>query len=173
MKISFGVILIIVLVLLIASILSFFWVVLTPRWSFTVTTDKTSYTSTDDIRFTVTLKNTGYISQTITSGITQPVAVWIEVTAENGWWNPAVWDNGRPPNHLEPANTVFTILAGNVLTRTFEFNQSLIAQGYKSGPYTIRIDAVIPKADTPDSSYFMEQEHQLFYAYTQVTATPS
>jgi hypothetical protein len=175
--ISFGMILVIVLALLIASFLSFFLVVLTPRWSFTITTDKTIYTASDDIRFTVTLKNAGYIPQTITSGITrelsgitEPLFVVIDVEEDhNGLTGYYVWYSGDPKN----ASSSLTLPAGNSITRTYEFNQSLIEQGYRSGPYIIWIYAVIPKPGDNDMNDFLWQKDlQLSYAQKVIEIPP-
>jgi len=177
MKISFGMILIIVLALLIASFLSFFWVVLTPRWSFIISTDKTIYAPSDGIQFTVTLKNTGYIPQTITSGITrelsgttEPVFVVIEVQQDhNGLTGYYVWYNGDPIT----ASASLTLPAGNSIARTYEFNQSLIEQGYRSGPYIIHIYAVIPKPGDNDMNDFLWQKDlQLFYTHAVIEIPP-
>lgn len=177
MKISFGMTLIIVLVLLIASLLSFFWFVLTPRWSFTITTDKTIYTSTDDIRFNVTLKNTGYIPQTITSGITRefsgltsPVFVVINVEDyHSGGMEYYVWYNGDP----KIASASLTLPAGDSITRTYEFNQSLIEQRYRSGPHIIYLYAVVPKPGDKDPNDFLwSKDLQLFYAHEVIEIPP-
>jgi hypothetical protein len=172
MKFTFGMVLIIVLALIVASTLSFFWLVLTPHWSFTIVTNKPSYTSTENIQITVTLKNVGYITQTITSGFSDPVGVWIEWTsADYSGENPDVWDSSRPPYGIHIANTTFTILPDKTLTRTFEFDQSLLESSYRSKPYMLRINAAIPKTDRYATSDIIETEYQLFYAYARVNVT--
>lgn len=173
MKLSFGMILIIILILIVASMLSFFWLVLTPSWSFTVVTDKTGYTSRENIQIAVTLKNTGYIPQTITSGFADPIAIWVRLDTVTNGDNPDVWDSARPPLSVHVVNTVFAVSPDKPLIRTFEFNQSYIDQIYKSKPYLLFFNAVIPKADINGTSSVMQPDYQLFYAYTEITVTPT
>jgi hypothetical protein len=70
------------LVLLSSGVTHVVWVVATPRWSFSVSTDKSTYALGEPVQITVTLENHGYIPQTFTSAMGNAITV----DAWSGGW---------------------------------------------------------------------------------------
>jgi hypothetical protein len=152
--------LIIILVLVIAALTSFFWILLTPRWSFTIATNKTAYAIGEDVQITVTLKNTGYIPQSITSGVASPIIVWIDEDTAQVWY---------APYNVQINQTTFTISPDQPLTRTFVWNQSWYNREIYPGTYYVR--AAIPNADIFDISDVGTSSGRQFYARIEINIT--
>lgn len=161
MKLSVGWVLIIILFLVVAVMLSFFWVVLTPRWSFTVAANKAVYAIGEDVQITVTLKNMGYIPQSITSAVANPVIVWVDGEGGDQKW--------YAPYHIPIDQTTFTIASDQSLTRTFTWNQSWYNQVRYPGQYRVR--AAIPNAGIVGISDVGDSSGRQFYAYTAINIT--
>lgn len=53
------------------------WTIVTPRWSFIVSTDKSNYRLGEPVRITASLKNMGFITHSFTSGVSDPIVVEI------------------------------------------------------------------------------------------------
>jgi hypothetical protein len=160
LKLSVGWVLIIILFLVVAVTLSFFWVVLTPRWSFTVATNKAVYAIGEDVQITVTLKNMGYIPQSITSAVASPVIVWVDQESAQAWY---------APYNVQIDQTTFTIASDQSLTRTFTWNQSWYNQVRYPGQYRVR--AAIPNAGIVGISDVGDSSGRQFYAYTAINIT--
>lgn len=145
-------------------------VIMTPSWSFEITTDKPVYNLGENVQITVTLKNKGYVSHSFTAAVDNPVLVSIEyVNPSNPTVKYQVWYTP-----YQESETTFTVSPNQPLTRTCTWNQTDI-QGwqfwnttYKAGTYCI--EAFIPKKE---EGFPSESEHALFLAwvYINVTAT--
>lgn len=161
MKISFGRLLIMLLILILASMIYGFWLILTPRWSFTVTTNKTDYALGEDVRITVTLKNTGLIPQSMTSPVADPVMLWIEFASAPGAY---AWFSDVHKNLA-----TFTIAPGQALTRVFIWNQTWWDKTNYPGAYFVQ--AAIPEPSLDDVNTVTIGYGRQFYAYSEINIT--
>ena len=160
LKLSFGGVLIIILVLLMGVTLSFFYVLLTPRWSFTIATNKAVYSIGEDIQITVSLKNIGYLHQSITTAFTSPIIVWIEEGGAQAWY---------APSNVQTNQTTFTTVPDQSLTRTFVWNGSWQNQERHSGIYSVK--AAIPSASAFAMSDVDTEHGRQFYAHIVINIT--
>ena len=160
LKLSFGGVLIIILVLVVGVMLSFFFVLLTPRWSFTIATNKAVYAIGEDVQITVTLKNMGCLPQSITSAFTDPVIVSVEEGGAQAWF---------APSSVQTNQTTFTIAPDQSLTRTFVWNGSWGNQERHSGRYSVK--AAIPSANAVSMSDVDSEEGRQFYAHIGIDIT--
>ena len=160
LKLPFGGVLLIILVLVVGVTLSFFFVLLTPRWSFTITTDKAVYAIGETVQITVTLKNTGCLPQSITSAFTDPVIVSVEEGGAQAWF---------APSSVQTNQTTFTIAPDQSLTRTFVWNGSWGNQERHSGRYSVK--AAIPSANAVSMSDVDSEEGRQFYAHIGIDIT--
>jgi len=119
------------------------YIVGTPKWSFTVSTDKSTYMQNETIHITVTLKNLGYIPHSFSSNVDPPILVGVWTTdfygsyPEKGlqvWYNVFVIKN----------QTSFTISPGESFTRTFAWNQTYSYFSGQVGPRTYIVSAFVP-----------------------------
>jgi len=96
------------------------WVIITPKWSFSVTTDKSSYKIGENIGITVSLRNMGYITHSFESSISNPVLVSIEYQhTENPTSTVQVWYSP-----FETEVTEFSVGPNSFLERQFTWNQT-------------------------------------------------
>ncbi len=146
------------------------WTIMTPSWSFSVTTDKPTYSLGENVKITATLKNTGFISHSFKSKVSDPVLVLISQRRQWGseisvWWTP-FWNEEI---------TEFSLSPGQALQRSFTWNQTNIAnpgfwnQTYMPGTY--RVVAFIPDANA--DSVIPIYSYDLFYASTNINITQS
>lgn len=146
------------------------WAITTPNWSFSVATDKPTYSLGENVKITSTLKNTGFISHSFKSKISEPVLVLISQQRQYGnemsvWWTPS-WNEEI---------TEFSLSPGQILQRSFTWNQTNIAnpqfwnQTYMPGTY--RIFAFIPNADA--EAIFPDYGSNLFYASMYINIAQS
>jgi hypothetical protein len=142
--------------------ISFFWILLTPRWSFTIATNKTVYAIGEDVQITVTLKNTGYIPQTITSANPDPVVVKAESSGSLVWVS---------PRYFQIDQASFTIAPDQPLIRSFVWNQTWYynQEGARSGRYYIM--AIIPNANINEIGHILTGSDQQFHTYTEINIT--
>ncbi len=116
------------------------WVVVTPKWTLSVTADKFSYALGENVTITVILENLGYIPHSITSSITN--VVYVSITEFSG----IEWTDWSIIPEVE--KTTITVSPGYPLTKTIVWNQmntynpSRWNGTYKPGTYTI--EACIP-----------------------------
>lgn len=140
------------------------WIVMTPNWSFTVTTDKSTYELGEKVQITVSLENSGFIAHSFTSSISDPIVVSISyVYPENPTIKTQVWFS---PYHFN--KTEFTLYPHQSLERKFVWNQTNIhnpEKGIEPGTYLIK--AIIPCAD----SNMPIGVDNLFYTWTIVNIT--
>jgi hypothetical protein len=147
------------------------WVIGTPKWSFTVSTDKSIYALTEDIHITVTLTNLGYIPHSFPSIVDPPVIVDVRNTyyiAGNPEPDIQMWYTAI----LNLSQTTLTIPPGQSLTRTFVWNQTVIYPESSLGvtPGTYVVDAFVPDPRVyPSLSSYLPP----FWAtiYINITAT--
>jgi len=149
------------LILILASMIYGFWLILTPRWSFTVTTNKTDYALGEDVRITVTLKNTGLIPQSMTSPVADPVMLWIEFASAPGAY---AWFSDVHKNLA-----TFTIAPGQALTRVFIWNQTWWDKTNYPGAYFVQ--AAIPEPSLDDVNTVTIGYGRQFYAYSEINIT--
>lgn len=95
------------------------WTIVTPRWSFSVTTDKSSYNLGEDVQIIVSLENLGFIEHSFKSAVNIPFVVSVEMVHDNPTLKTQVWYS---PCH--PEATKYTLSPHQSLERTFTWNQT-------------------------------------------------
>jgi len=110
------------------------WTIITPRWSFSLSTDKSTYAIGENVRITASLENRGFITHSFKSSIREPFAIMIIRWgySRQVWFSPAL---------LVPEETEFTIPSHQSLERTFIWNQTNIhhpEEKIEPGRYYIR-----------------------------------
>ena len=149
-----------VAVVAITSVLSV-WAITTPKWSFSVTTDKSTYELGESVQITATLKNLGFIEHSFKSAVDVPFVVSVEMDGSR-WLSP-----------YHPDATEFTVPPHQSLERTFNWNQTWTRkpwwqnQTYVPGTYTIV--AFTPKVEEGWTS--ITSHPRFFTAYTSINIT--
>ena len=149
-------------VMIIAIIVSHsVWAVITPKWSFSVTTDKSTYELGENVEIMVTLKNLGFIEQSFTSAVDVPFVVSVEMDGTR-WYSP-----------YHPDATEFTVPPHQSLERTFIWNQTWTRKSWSQNqtyvPGTYITMAFTPKVE---EGWLSISSHQrLFTAYTSINVT--
>lgn len=139
------------------------WVIVTPKWSFSVATDRSSYKMGEDVKIAVSLRNVGYITHSFKSSISNPVVVTIEYQhTENPTSRIQVWYSpfGREV-------TEFSVGSNFSLERQFIWNQTLtvnqwFSEEIKPGIYWIQ-------AYIPHAASFTISSSPIFYAAETIT----
>lgn len=155
-----------ILIVVVACAMYTSWVIITPKWSFSMITNKSIYTLEEDVQIVVILENLGFISHSFTSSISDPMVVSIEyVSEENPTVKTQVWYS--PFNYNK---TEFVIFPNQLLLRTFIWNQTNVANPWlwnttcKPGYYFI--EAFIPSGHVGiDENLFQT------WTYINITAT--
>jgi len=139
------------------------WIVVTPNWSFKVTTDKTAYAPGENITITVTIENLGYIAHTFKSSITNPVVVMAHCVDNPFplWWTPIQYNE-----------TEFTVAPNQLLRRTFVWSQTWAAGlgGAARAGEIYDLEAFVPTSD----DVFMDvmiAENRVFSGWTSINIT--
>lgn len=133
------------------------WTIVTPRWSFSVTTDKFTYILGENVKITVSLRNIGFIAHSFKSSLSDPVVVSIETHEVMQVW--------YSPYHLNI--TEFKIPAQQSLERAFIWNQTNIHLPEKGiEPNKYYIVAFIPAATSNDRFW-----NRIFSAETSINIT--
>jgi len=133
------------------------WTIVTPRWSFSVITDKNTYRLGENVQITVTLENHGFIAHSFKSSISDPVVIFIETS-----WLTSIWYTSF---HYEI--TEFTISPNQPLERTFVWNQTNIHNPEKEiEPRTYYIGAHIPGSSSEPLI-----DYDIFWAWTNINIT--
>jgi len=153
--------------LLIAStvIAQSIWIIVTPRWAFSVSTDKSSYGLGESVRITASLKNLGFVTHSIRSGISDPIVIGIEYQYNNLYPTATyqVWYSQINKNSVE-----FSIGPGQSLERDFIWNQTKIINIHREGteiqPGRYYVTAGVYDVDRGFGS-------PLFYAWTSINIT--
>ena len=146
------------------------WLIGTPTWSFSVTTDKSSYRLGEDVEVRVTLTNTGFISHSFTFLLSDPILVSIEYQpTENPTSTLQVWYS---PHRME--TTRFSLGPNQSLQRTFIWNQTITTncwffnQSYMLGTYQI-----VAWIQDAEAIIEIPSAYTLFIAYTSMKITSS
>ena len=115
------------------------WTIITPKWSFSVTADKSTYILGEYVKITVSLKNLGFITHSFESAVSDPVVVSIEGNYQV-WYNP-----------FHRSITEFSVRPKESLERNFIWNQTKslnIQFGEKIEPGIYYIEAFIPSVNS-------------------------
>jgi len=150
------------------------WAIITPSWSFSVATDKSTYRLGEDVKITASLKNTGYITHSFKSLVNNPVLITVfwhrgpyDWPGQSVWWN----------HPWEENITEFSVLPSQALERDFVWNQTNILglihpyfswnQTYMPGTYTIEAFVPEPEAEV------LSQSYALFITSVDINVTSS
>lgn len=117
------------------------WAIVTPRWSFNVSTDKATYRSGETVTITVSLKNNGLIPHSFKSALSNPVFVSVEY--EYSPSSPFLHQVYYSP--FSRAITTFIVEPGEILEGIFLWNQTDIynpEEEMEQGTYWVH--ALIP-----------------------------
>jgi len=116
------------------------WVTVTylvsPRWSFSVTTDKTAYRFGENVFITVFLENVGLLTQSFESSISDPVVVSIQKEGSQVWYSQFHFNT-----------THFSLGSREKIERNFVWNQSSIYSWVGIEPGAYYVIAFIPKGE--------------------------
>jgi len=133
------------------------WTIITPRWSFSVSTDKSTYIVGENVEITASLENLGFITHSFKSSIRDPVVISITKAYSSQVW--------FTPFHFE--ETEFTISPYQSLERTFIWNQTNIYHPEeKNEPGTYFISAFIESVTSDMPSW-----DPIFSAGTKINIT--
>lgn len=140
------------------------WTIITPRWSFSVTTDESTYRLGDDVNITVCLKNLGFITHSFESRVNDPVVVGVKHQyTENPTITSQVWYSSYHINI-----TPFSIRPNESLERNFIWNQTnLYLPEREIKPGTYFIEAFVPSAE----STMPVSVDTLFWVWTSINIT--
>lgn len=98
------------------------WVIITPKWSFSVSTDKSTYKLGETVNISMSLKNMGFIAHSFKSRVSNPVVMSIEhLYGDNPTIRKQVYYG---PYRLE--ETDFSVESNQILQRTFLWNQTSV-----------------------------------------------
>lgn len=111
------------------------WTIVTPRWAFSVSTDKSTYSLGENVEITVCLKNMGFITHPFQSEASDPIIVRIRRRYS---YDP-IWFS---PYNLE--ETAFSVGPNQILQRNFLWNQTGYADYVDVIPGEYGIIAEIP-----------------------------
>jgi hypothetical protein len=129
------------------------WTIVVPNWSFSVSTDKSTYRLGKDVEITVTLRNMGFITHSFKSEVKV-----IYVSIRNRSTGIHVWYSSY---HLQ--DMVFSLEPNQILQGNFLWNQTNIHQPEEEiEPGEYRIEARIPESDW---------DNYLFWAKTYINIT--
>lgn len=142
------------------------WTFVTPSWTFSVSTDKTTYRLGEAVNIQASLKNTGFITHSFKSLVSDPVIIDIEYEYPKNptitfyvWYNP-----------IHQSITEFSIESAKSLERSFIWNQTnAYSPENKIELGVYRITAFIP-SDDPNKGI---GGNYLFVAGTRINITAS
>lgn len=133
------------------------WTIITPKWSFSVSTDKTTYTLGENVKIKVSIKNLGFITHSFKSAVSDTIVVGVEHQ-----YNSQVWYS-----QFHRSITEFSIGPNESLERNFIWNQTNIHLPEKEiEPGIYYIEAFIPNVN---SDYI--RSNPLFHAETRINIT--
>jgi len=148
------------------AVSSSIWTIITPKWSFSVTTNKTAYSLEENVEITVSLKNMGFITHAFKSRINNPIVVSIEYQhTENPTSRIQVWFNP-----FQEDITEFSVGPNLSLNRQFIWNQTKSTNlwiGEEIEPGIYWIQAFIPEY----SSSMPIGVDNIFSAWTSINIT--
>jgi len=148
------------------------WIVVVPNWSFSVTTDTSTYELGEPVHIRVTLENLGHIEHSFTSRDSNPVLIlifWNEIFRDVTVWVSAydliITDFAIPP--YQPLERTFTWNQSNTLHHGEEWNQT-----YMPGTYIIKAFIPNPQFASIGHIYYGYIEYySLFRAQTSINIT--
>ncbi len=130
------------------------WMITSPKWSFSVSTDKPTYRLGELVTITASLRNEGLISHYFISVASDPVLFTILGPDGRDWQGP-----------YHENITTFSLSASQTLERTFTWNQSYV-------PGTYQIVVSIPDAEAGDTPYGLYPPNPaLFWTRTSINIT--
>lgn len=139
-------------------------IVLTPSWSFSLSTDKSTYSLGEEVQITVSLENLGFITHSFKSSLSSPVFIQIENFSmgysDTVWWSPPA-----PLDHWK--TTEFTVSSHQFLEWNFVWNQTsreYPERGIQSGTYYIG-------AYVPSVTSWHPYHRPLFHAWAEINIT--
>jgi len=147
-----------------AAVTQSVWTLVSPSWSFSVSTYKSSFGLGEAVEVRVMLKNLGFIKHSFKSLLSDPVLIGIDyVHPENPTATNQVWYS---PIHA--SITEFSIEPKEALERSFIWNQTNVHfPENEIGPGNYRIIAFIPNDDPDEGIHY----NYLFYAWSTFTIT--
>jgi len=140
------------------------WVVTTPKWAFSVSTDKSTYELGENVNITVIIRNLGFITHSFKSRVSDLVVVSIDYQHISSamiqvWYNPFHYNV-----------TEFSVMPSQSLERSFIWNQSNIhLEEEEAEPGKYYIYAFVPRADSTAPL----RRDNLFWAWTSMNITSS
>jgi hypothetical protein len=141
------------------------WTITTPKWSFSVSTDRSTYRLGEPVTITASLRNLGFITHSFRSASSNPVVVSVEYQSTANSMSYQVWYSS-----ISRSATEFSAGPGETLERNFSWNQTntvnpgLWNQTYMPGTYWVL--AFVPK-DTAQTFGF----DNFFFARTNMNIT--
>jgi uncharacterized protein (DUF58 family) len=153
--------------------------IITPKWSFRLTTDKPSYSLGENVTITATLENTGYFTQSFTSIYPEPIQTI--VTEKGEPWDIrdflTVWvsTSGK-------SNTTITVPTGHTVTATYIWDQKNTYtpdawdSTYEAGRYLVEAYVTAfgsPQSFLQSSERFNESYPVLAYSSLYINVTHS
>ena len=144
------------------------WTIITPKWSFSVAADKSTYILGENVKIATSLRNLGFITHLFRSSLSDPVVVSVEYQpTQNPTETYQVWYS---PYHWKTAE--FSIGSNESLERNFIWNQTNTANPwfwdvpYMAGTYEVFAWIQDAEAEIP-----VRGAHTLFIAYTSFNVT--
>lgn len=147
------------------------WTITTPRWSFSVSTDRSVYELGEPVTITASLINMGFLTHSFKSASDKPVIVRVEYLegyyGYEVWYSPLGYDIWGDP--LDRSVTEFSVGPNETLERNFSWNQTNTSTPHRWNqtymPGTYRITAFIPRETDGTLSDI------LFLAWTSMNIT--
>jgi len=136
------------------------WIIVTPSWSFSVTTDKSTYRLGEHVEITVSLRNTGFITHSFESGVPEPAIVSVYLVTSQVWYSA----------YHEGVAQVFSLEPNGLLERDIVWNQTNIYfpdKKIEAGTYFV--EAFIPSRSSSNS--WAPLGRPLFRAWTRIEIT--
>ena len=136
------------------------WIIVVPNWSFSVSTDKSTYSLGENVEITVVVRNMGFITHSFKSELSDAIFI-------NCWYIAGFSQVWYSPYYLE--DTVFSLGPNQILQRDFVWNLTNIHQPEKEiepGRYRITASVTIDYLSTA-----WEYVESPFWARTYISIT--
>lgn len=138
------------------------WTIITPNWSFSVSTDKSIYNVGEQVQIRASLENHGFISHSFASSMCDPIVVTVSYVHTKPTTKTEVWFS----HHIYSSwKAEFIIPPHQSVERSFTWNQSNIHRPdikIKAGTYLV--EAIIPSRQ-------VGVDENLFWAWTYINIT--
>jgi hypothetical protein len=144
------------------------WTIITPKWSFSVATDKSTYILGENVKIATSLWNLGFITHLFRSSLSDPIVVSVEYQhTENPTETYQVWYS---PYHQKTAE--FSIGPNQSLERNFIWNQTNTSNPwFWDEPYMVGTYQVFAWIQDAEAEIPVRGAHTLFIAYTSFNVT--